>query len=40
MPIALAHWFERERRFWEASLDRLVHYFRDKPRDSRRKRKN
>jgi hypothetical protein len=40
MPIALAHWLERERRFWEASLERLSRYFRDKPRRSRRKHKN
>jgi len=32
MPIALAHWFERQHRFWEASLDRLARYFRGTPR--------
>jgi hypothetical protein len=41
MPIALVNWLESQRRFWEASLDRLERYFlapQAKPRRVRRKR--
>jgi hypothetical protein len=43
MPIALANWLESQRRFWEASLDRLARVFLEpkaKPRRVRRKRNN
>jgi hypothetical protein len=43
MPIALANWLESQRRFWEASLERLESLFLEpqaRPRRVRRKRKN
>jgi hypothetical protein len=43
MPIAFANWLESQRRFWEASLERLERFFREpraKPRRVRRQRKN
>lgn len=43
MPIAFANWLESQRRFWEASLERLERFFLEskaEPRRLRRKRKN